>query len=167
MIRRGFWVVTGAVLGVTGYRRVTRLASMLSVPKSARSRPGPGSAAGQRMLPTAPGRVLVQATPRRVAPGVLAPGGGVRTNVARAVAAAGFLRDVRDGMAEYWDLHRGDRDRTLGSQGPQTTSAGASSSRAPSSRVAAGWAFSGGGERDPREQDRLEQDRLEQDRREP
>ena len=116
MIRRGFWVATGAVLGVTGYRRVTRLASMLGAPKSARSRPAPGSAAGLRMLPPTPGRVLVQATPRRLAPGRqtrgdLAPSGlapvrGVRTNLARAVAAAGFLRDVRDGMAEYWDLHR-------------------------------------------------------------
>ena len=117
MIRRGFWVVTGAVLGVTGYRRVTRLASMFTGPKSAQSPPGPGS----RVLP-APGRVLAQARPRgaapgRVAPGRVAPGrvaprraaqgGGVRTHVARAVAAAGFLRDVRDGMAEYWDLHRG------------------------------------------------------------
>jgi hypothetical protein len=37
----------------------------------------------------------------------MARGGGVRTHVARAVAAAGFLRDVRDGMAEYWDLRRG------------------------------------------------------------
>jgi hypothetical protein len=112
MIRRGFWVVTGAVLGVTGYRRVTRLASMFSGPKSAQSPPGPGS----RMLP-APRRVLAQARPRgavpgrvaagRVAPRRAAQGGGVRTHVARAVAAAGFLRDVRDGMAEYWDLHRG------------------------------------------------------------
>jgi hypothetical protein len=112
MIRRGFWVVTGAVLGVTGYRRVTRLASMFTGPKSAQSPPGPGS----RMLP-AQGRVLAQARPRgaapgrvaagRVAPRRVARGGGVRTHVARAVAAAGFLRDVRDGMAEYWDLHRG------------------------------------------------------------
>jgi hypothetical protein len=120
MIRRGFWVVTGAVLGVTGYRRVTRLASMLSAPKSARSRPAPGSAAGSRMLPPTPGRVLVQATPRH-----LAPGRGVRTNVARAVAAAGFLRDVRDGMAEYWDLHRGQPEpvrtgRTLEAQALET-----------------------------------------------
>ena len=135
MIRRGFWVVTGAVLGVTGYRRVTRLASMLSAPKSARSRPARGSAAGPRMLPSTPGRVLVQATPRRLASGMqarggLAPGGlaagrGVRTNVARAVAAGGFLRDVRDGMAEYWDLHRGQPEpvrtgRTLEAQALET-----------------------------------------------
>lgn len=93
MIRRGFWVVTGAVLGVSGYRRVTRLASMFTGPKSAQSRPGR----------VAPARVASgRAAPRRVA-----PGGGVRTHVARAVAAAGFVRDVRDGMAEYWDLHRG------------------------------------------------------------
>jgi hypothetical protein len=101
MIRRGFWVATGAVLGVTGYRRVTRLASMLGVSKS---RPGPGSVAAPRMRP-APGRVLAQTRPGRVA-----AASGVRTNIARAVAAAGFLRDVRDGMAEYWDLHRGQPD---------------------------------------------------------
>jgi hypothetical protein len=55
------------------------------------------------MRGVAPGEVA----PRGVATRAVAPGGGIRTHVGRAVAAAGFLRDVRDGMAEYWDLHRG------------------------------------------------------------
>jgi hypothetical protein len=121
MIRRGFWVATGAVLGVTGYRRVTRLASMLNMSKS---RPGPGSTAAPRMRP-APGRVLAQTRPGRVAPRGVAAASDVRTHIARAVAAAGFLRDVRDGMAEYWDLHRGQPDpvrpgRTLEGQALET-----------------------------------------------
>ena len=35
---------------------------------------------------------------------------------ARVTAAAGFVRDVREGMAEYWDLHRSESDHTLGSR---------------------------------------------------
>lgn len=58
MIRRGLWLVLGAILGVTGYRRASKAV-----------------------------RVMVPA--RR-------PLGGW---------AAGFLRDVRDGRAEYLDGH--------------------------------------------------------------
>ena len=87
MIRRGFWLLIGAALGVTGYRRVTRLARLLTVPRSAGSLARSGRAA---------------------------PAHGARSPVARAVAAAGFVRDVRDGMAEYWELHRGDLDPVLG-----------------------------------------------------
>jgi hypothetical protein len=128
MMRRGFWVLTGAVLGVTGYRRVTRLARFLTVPKATgtRSLPGTRSSSAPRMLP-APSRAPLgrgssrDGGPRRVAPG------GMRTQVARAVAAAGFVRDVRDGMAEYWDLHRGELDptrqgRTLEGQSDRTPS---------------------------------------------
>jgi hypothetical protein len=71
VIRRGFWLTTGAVLGVTGYRRATRLARMLTMPTAT------------------------------------SPAGARRSTTRRAVAAAGFARDVRDGMAEYWDLRRG------------------------------------------------------------
>jgi hypothetical protein len=87
MIRRGFWLAAGAVLGVTGYRRVTRLARVLTVPRTPglRSLPGPGPTAGPPML----------APPRRAT-----------SQVSRAVSAARFVRDVREGMAEYRDLHR-------------------------------------------------------------
>jgi hypothetical protein len=96
VIRRGFWVVTGAVLGVTGYRRVTRLARMLTAPSATRSLTGTGSAARPQML-TAPGRGTARSQ---------GSGRPAMSNTARVVAAAGFVRDVRDGMAEYRDLHR-------------------------------------------------------------
>ncbi len=91
MIRRGFWLTAGAVLGITGYRRVTRLASALAVPRAPgiRSLPGTGPTAGPQMLAPGP----VDAAPRR-------------STAARVVAAARFVQDVRDGMAEYRDLHR-------------------------------------------------------------
>jgi len=107
MIRRGFWMVTGAVLGVTGYRRVTRLARMLTGPKPAASMPGTGPSAGPRML-APPGRpVMARQVMARLVAGRPASGLGKPSRLARAVAAAGFVRDVRDGMAEYWDLRRG------------------------------------------------------------
>jgi hypothetical protein len=91
MIRRGFWLAAGAVLGVTGYRRLTRLASVLTVPRTPgmRSLPGTGPTAGPQMV---------------------APPPRARSQLARAVAAARFVRDVRDGMAEYRDLHRDEPD---------------------------------------------------------
>jgi hypothetical protein len=98
MIRRGFWLATGAVLGVTGYRRATRVASMLSAPRS---------------------RALAPPVPRPRA----VPSGGktairvLRSSATGAVAAAGFVRDVRAGMAEYRELHRAAPGRTPG--GPE------------------------------------------------
>jgi hypothetical protein len=114
VIRRGFWLLTGAVLGVTGYRRVTRLARMLTVPRGAGSRsfPGTGSVPRPPTLP-APGRRALPGPERAQLSG---PARGARSQVARALAAAGFVRDVRDGMAEYWDLHRGELDRSAGSR---------------------------------------------------
>jgi hypothetical protein len=73
MIRRGFWLAAGAVLGVTGYRRASRLAHKLR----------PAS--------------LVQ--------------GGRQLQ-----SAASFVRDVRDGMADYRDLHGGQFGHSLGSR---------------------------------------------------
>ncbi len=45
MIRRGFWLATGAVLGVTGYRRATRLARMLTGQADDGAVRGPAAAA--------------------------------------------------------------------------------------------------------------------------
>jgi hypothetical protein len=110
LIRRGFWLATGAVLGVAGYRRATRLARMLSAPRPATmAPPGPRT----RALPSR----------SQAAAGVL------RSGASHAVAAAGFVRDVRDGMAEYRDLHRGAPDsgpesRNLEGTGDRTSSGG-------------------------------------------
>lgn len=96
MIRRGFWLATGVVLGVTGYRRVTRLASVLIVPRTPgmQSLPGTSPTAGPQML----------------APQMLAPPARRNSRASRIVAAARFVQDVRDGMAEYRDLHREEPD---------------------------------------------------------
>jgi hypothetical protein len=117
MIRRGFWLTAGVVLGVTGYRRVTRLASALAVPPSPgiRSLPGTGPTTG---------------------PQLLAPPKPRRSNAARVVAAARFVRDVRDGMAEYRDLHRDEPDlarqgRTLEDRGDQLLGASQQGPREP------------------------------------
>ena len=111
MIRRGFWLATGVVLGVTGYRRLTRLATELTTPRM------PGT-------PVLPGAAPM-AGPQLLAP----PMRPSRSNVARVVAAAKFVRDVRDGMAEYRDMHRDEPVRarqghTLGGQSDPAQSAG-------------------------------------------
>jgi hypothetical protein len=129
MIRRGFWLLAGAALGVTGYRRATRLAraltgqSMLGAPAVTQQRsavrltaaPRAGRA-GRAEPGTAPPR---QPAP---APAGSTPAARIAAAAARASAAAGFVRDVRDGMAEYWDLHRSEADPTLGSQRDHTWS---------------------------------------------
>jgi hypothetical protein len=89
MIRRGFWLVAGAVLGVTGYRRATRLARSLAPAVSSRT----GRDAGSR---------TTGGTRRPVLSGRAVLAGAARTGRGAAQGAA-FVRDVSDGMAEYWD----------------------------------------------------------------
>ena len=79
MIRRGSWLLLGAVLGISGYRRLTRAAKALRAP---------GELAGQLH-----GRTAATAPARR--------------NAGRAGAETiAFVRDVRTGMADYLDRHR-------------------------------------------------------------
>jgi hypothetical protein len=103
VIRRGFWLVTGAALGVTGYRRASRLL------QSFRPRQ-----AGQIVLrapgPRAPGPL----TGRRVLAGAARAGRG-------AAASAAFVRDVREGVAEYLDQQDSGPGRTLESQPGRTS----------------------------------------------
>jgi hypothetical protein len=133
MIRRGFWLFAGAALGVTGYRRATRLVQAFT----GQSPLGAPAATQQRQavrLPAAthavrPGRAQTQLAPPQLALSAqlaskpapaksppATPAARLAAAAAHATAAAGFVRDVRDGMAEYWDLHRSESDRTLGSQ---------------------------------------------------
>ncbi|HUZ22214.1 MAG TPA: hypothetical protein VMV07_00455 [Streptosporangiaceae bacterium] len=82
MIRRAFWLVLGATLGVSGYRRARRLARALA--PAARG-PQPGAAPAARRP---------QLTGRRVLAGAARAGRSTAEGVA-------FVRDVREGMAEY------------------------------------------------------------------
>lgn len=133
MIRRGFWLLAGAALGVTGYRKATRLVQAVTG-QSLLGRPAAAPQPRAVRRPTAAhavraGRAQSQLVPPRLAPPFAAlpvqpaskpaavkPAARIAAAAARATAAAGFVRDVRVGMAEYWDLHRSESDRTLGSQ---------------------------------------------------
>ena len=87
MMRRGFWLAAGVLLGVTGYRKAARLA---------------------RTITSAPG------APRALAPGGRAIEARAQVPLSRRIrAAASFGRDVREGMAEYRDLHRRQLGRRL------------------------------------------------------
>jgi hypothetical protein len=97
MIRRGFWLVLGAILGVGGYRRVTRLAHAL-VPGARGPQPGAGALARRPEL-----------TGRRVLAGAARAGRS-------AAEGAAFVRDVREGMAEYLDRAGQETGAAPGSQ---------------------------------------------------
>jgi hypothetical protein len=88
MIMRLFWVVLGAVIGIGGYRRVSRAARML--------------------LPN--GGLVGQVGGRATRPALARPASTTLTRrPSRRSAAAGiaaFVRDVRTGMADYLDRHR-------------------------------------------------------------
>jgi hypothetical protein len=130
VIRRGFWLVTGAVVGVAGYRKATRLARTLTgqgllgglagtrgtaaIGRGATGRPAAGRPALQLPAEVPPGRAG-QDGAQRGRPGKpeASRADRIAAAAARASAAAGFVRDVREGMAEYWDLHRGESDRRL------------------------------------------------------
>jgi hypothetical protein len=87
MIRRLFWMTAGALLGVTGYRRVSRLARAVT--------------AGGRPGDRTHGRVR----------GGSAAGGWAHRGWRH--GAALFARDVRDGMEMYADRHPRLAGRTL------------------------------------------------------
>lgn len=107
MIRRGFWLATGAVLGVTGYRKAARLGRELTGQSRRSAGPVPGGS----------GMLTGSALPLLPGPGTARRQRGTLTSVLTgAASAAGFVRDVREGMAEYWDLHRGDLARSLGTR---------------------------------------------------
>jgi hypothetical protein len=86
MIRRLFWLIAGVLLGVTGYRRITRLARALA-PRGAGGTPG-----RRGVMPASPqGRELMR-------------------------GAAAFAHDVREGMELYTDRHPRLAGRTLEGQ---------------------------------------------------
>jgi len=79
MIRRGFWLLLGAALGISGYRRLTRAAKAL-LPHG-------------QLISQLPGRTTAAAPAGRAA--------------GRAGAETiAFVRDVRAGMTDYLDQHR-------------------------------------------------------------
>jgi hypothetical protein len=113
VIRRGFWLATGAVLGVAGYRKAARLARTITA-----------SPAAPPAL-TMPSRAVSRS--RSIQPRAAHARDAVPVTH-RIQAAVGFARDVRNGMAESRDLHPRQLGRRLGSR----------SSGPPDDRAAAG-----------------------------
>ncbi|HSZ48887.1 MAG TPA: hypothetical protein VK823_26365 [Streptosporangiaceae bacterium] len=106
MIRRGFWLLVGAAVGVAGYRKASRLARTITGSRVSTALGSGFPRAGApraRALPAGPGR---RATAREV------PLAG-RGEWAR--SAVSFVSDVREGMADYRELQDGRRGRSLGS----------------------------------------------------
>jgi hypothetical protein len=99
MIRRGLWVAVGAAIGVSGYRRASRLARTIFP-----ARPGSALAAGSSARPRP---TLI--TGRSLLAAAATAGRGTAQGVA-------FARDVREGVAEYLDRQGDEAGRTLGSQ---------------------------------------------------
>jgi hypothetical protein len=89
MIRRAIWLMLGAAVGITGYRKLSRAARTVLPQRDLLGPPSRRSAGAPRPRP-APGR------------------GGPAQPSERGVAAgtAAFVRDVRAGMADYLDGHR-------------------------------------------------------------
>jgi hypothetical protein len=87
MIRRLFWLIAGAVIGIAAYRRVEAVGRAASAALAPSARAGADPAgprtAGQRGGTT---------------------GQGTITRIRRAVR---FARDVREGMEMYMDRHQG------------------------------------------------------------
>jgi hypothetical protein len=83
MIRRGSWLLLGAVLGISGYRRLTRAAKAL--------------------MPQ--GELASQLRGRAEATGQAAAGPSRRAAGRAGAETIAFVRDVRTGMADYLDRH--------------------------------------------------------------
>ena len=117
MMRRGFWLAAGAVLGVTGYRKAARLARTVTALTGQQAQP---QLTAGRGAPARPAGTMPRLTARSA---TLLAGGGRRAAArwpARMLAgtrsAAGFIGDVREGMDEYRSLRGEKLGRSLGSQ---------------------------------------------------
>jgi hypothetical protein len=99
MMRRGFWLAAGAVLGVAGYRKAGRMARSIT-----------GAAVPAKMLSSGPRALNSSRAARPPVPVTTVP------LTARMRSAASFARDVREGMAEYRELHGRQLGNSLGDQ---------------------------------------------------
>jgi hypothetical protein len=100
VIRRGFWLTTGAVTGIVAYRRVSAVGRRVSASLNPGSSPrAAGLTAGTRARPAKP---LFSVRSTR------------RTAIRAARETYRFTRDVRDGMELYMARHSGPESPTLG-----------------------------------------------------
>ena len=106
MIRRGFWLTTGAVTGIVAYRRVSAVGRRLSASLNLGT-----------TSPKATGRTAGTSLRARTGAGQQKPLFSVRRTGRTAIRATRetycFTRDVREGMELYMARHSGSAGPTL------------------------------------------------------
>jgi hypothetical protein len=106
MIRRGFWLTTGAVTGIVAYRRVSAVGRRLSASLSLGT-----------TSPEAAGRTAGTSLRAGTGAGQQKPLFSVRRTGRKAIRATRetycFTRDVREGMELYMARHSGSAGPTL------------------------------------------------------
>lgn len=106
MIRRGFWLTTGAVTGIVAYRRVSAVGRRVSATLNPRATLNPGT------TPKAAGRAA--GTSARPTKPLISVSGTRRTAIRTARGAYRFTRDVQEGMGLYMARHSAPESLTLG-----------------------------------------------------
>jgi hypothetical protein len=124
VIRRGFWLTTGAVTGIVAYRRVSAVGRRVS----ASLNPGTSlKAAG-----------LTAGTGARSAKPLFSVRSTRRTAICAARETYRFTRDVREGMELYMARHSAPESPTLGTnqdaQPPALETARPTAARSPGQR---------------------------------
>jgi hypothetical protein len=106
VIRRGFWLTTGAVAGIMGYRRVSAVGRRLSASLNPGAGAGTGTGTGTE---TGSSRIGSGTAARAalISGSALARGGRLtgRGAVGLAAETFRFARDVREGMELYTARH--------------------------------------------------------------
>jgi hypothetical protein len=124
VIRRGFWLTTGAVTGIVAYRRVSAVGRRVSASLN------PGAS------PKAVG--LTAETSARSAKPLFSVRSTRRTTIRAARETYRFTRDVREGMELYMARHSAPESPTLGTnqdaQPPALEAARLTAARSPGQR---------------------------------
>jgi hypothetical protein len=118
VIRRGFWLTTGAVTGIVAYRRVSAVGRRVSASLNPRASLNPGASLnhGASLNPGSSPRAagLTAGTRARPAKPLFSVRSTRRTAIRAARETYRFTRDVRDGMELYMARHSGPESPTLG-----------------------------------------------------
>jgi hypothetical protein len=136
VIRRGFWLTTGAVTGIVAYRRVSAVGRRVSASLNPGARLNSGASLNPRTSPKAAG--LAAGTSARPAKPLFSVRSTRRTAIRAARETYRFTRDVREGMELYMARHSAPESPTLGTnqdaQPPALVAARPTAARSPGQR---------------------------------
>jgi hypothetical protein len=136
VIRRGFWLTTGAVTGIVAYRRVSAVGRRVSASLNPGASINPGASTNPGASPKAVG--LTAGTSVRPAWPLFSLRSTRRTAIRAARESYRFTRDVREGMELYMARHSAPESPTLGTnqdaQPPALEAARQTAARSPGQR---------------------------------